>query len=159
MRKTFKNTIAVRAFSPGDIDFIYNGLKSLAEEENISDRFVMTKDDLFDRLFGRLILAEVLIAEIDGEKSGLLLFSETNRNFILFEKPGIYMHDLYVNPKHRNKGIGRKMIGELISIAKTRNLGRIDWVVLNDNEKGKMFYDKLNEAKIVDNIQYMRMLM
>lgn len=59
MRKKFQNTITVRASSPGDIDFIYNGLKSLAEEENISDRFIMTKDDLFDRLFGRLILAEV----------------------------------------------------------------------------------------------------
>lgn len=68
------------------------------------------------------------------------------------------MHDLYVYPEHRNKGIGRKMIGELMAIAKTRNLGRIDWVVLNDNEKGKLFYDQLKEAKIVDNIQYMRIL-
>ena len=68
----------------------------------------------------------------------------------------MYIHDIYVIPSFRGKGIGKAMINFLQSIAKERNLGRIDFVVLNNNSDGINFYKKFSNIKEVNYIKYMR---
>ncbi len=139
-----------------DIDFIYQSLVDMATEANIGERFHMTQTELEAVLFGERKLAEILIAEIQQTKVGLVTFSETNRNFTLFKKPGIYVHDLYVLPFYRNQKVATHLGNELKNIAKQRGYGRIDGVVLKSNQLGQQVFANIPEVLPVDYIQYMR---
>jgi GNAT superfamily N-acetyltransferase len=45
---------------------------------------------------------------------------------------------------HRKKGIGKLLFDEVLRIAKTKNVKRMDWQVLAWNEPGIQFYKKEN---------------
>ena len=50
------------------------------------------------------------------------------------------MEDLFVRPNFRSKGIGKALLKSLVKIAKERNCGRVEWVVLNWNKSAIDFY-------------------
>lgn len=91
--------------NPHNMDFIYNSLVELFTEAHVIKRFSQTKRSLLQILFSTHPGAEVLIAEIQNLSVGFALFSMTNRNFPLFDGPGLYLHDLYVKEHYRRKGI------------------------------------------------------
>ena len=63
-------------------------------------------------------------------------------------RPGIYLEDLYVRPAFRGNGIGKALLMRLIGLAKERRCSRVEWVVLNWNERAIKFYRSLGaEAK------------
>jgi GNAT superfamily N-acetyltransferase len=102
---------------------------------------VATEELLKKSLFGKRKVAEVMFAEIDGEKIGFVLFFHNFSTFL--GRPGIYIEDIYVKPEYRNKGIGRKLFGQIAKIAKERNCGRVEWWCLNWNQKSIDFYKSL----------------
>jgi len=148
----------IRLAQRTDAEFIYDSLLAMVEEEMIANRFSMTRNDLSEALFGKSAIAEALVAEMNDVQIGFLLFSETNRNFTVFSKSGLYIHDLYVMPSFRRIGIASRMMEEIKSIAKKRDYDRIDWVVLKDNDIGQVFYDAFPDVKNVDYIKYMRIV-
>jgi ribosomal protein S18 acetylase RimI-like enzyme len=96
------------------------------------------------------------LAFAGNEFAGLVLFSPTNRNFDVFERPGLYIHSLYVLKQFRRQGIAKKLIDKIKEIAKKENYGRIDWVTLKSNNVGAQFYQTIDDVKVVDYIDYMR---
>lgn len=138
-----------------DLDFIYQSLRDMAKEEGVLDRFSQTKHSLEKFIFHNQT-AEVMIAYQDTIPVGLVMFSVTHRNFNLFEKSGIYVHDLYVVPSFRHHGIATNLLSYLRKLAKERNLGRIDLVVFKDNLPAIKFYQTLHDMQEVDYIKYMR---
>lgn len=152
-----ESLISTRFANLEDLDFIYDALVELFTEACVIERFSQTKTSLSHILFSPQPAAEVLIAEIKHESAGFALFSMTNRNFPLFDAPGIYLHDLYVKKPFRRKGIATELINQLNTIAKIRQCTRIDWVLLKNNEAGHNFYKSIESAKPVEYIQYMRM--
>lgn len=88
-----------------------------------------------------------MIVEADSKPVGLVLFLHNFSTFI--GKPGIYIEDLYIKEEFRGMGIGRNIFEYLSNLAKERNCGRIDWVVLDWNPARK-FYEKMG-AVPVDN--------
>ena len=58
-------------------------------------------------------------------------------------KPGIYLEDLFILESHRGKGYGKKLLLQVIALAKQRNCGRVDWSVLNWNKPAIDFYESL----------------
>jgi GNAT superfamily N-acetyltransferase len=65
-------------------------------------------------------------------------------NFSTFlAKPGIYLEDLYVQPAHRNKGIGKAVLRHLARLAVERGCGRLEWSVLDWNAPSIGFYKSL----------------
>ncbi|XJR86112.1 GNAT family N-acetyltransferase [Elizabethkingia anophelis] len=59
------------------------------------------------------------------------------------EKAGLYLEDLFVEPAHRGKGYGKKLLVALAQIAKEKNCGRMEWSVLNWNKPSIEFYESL----------------
>ena len=50
----------------------------------------------------------------------------------------------------RSKGIGKKLLDKIISIAKERNYGRVEWSVLDWNESAIDFYKKIGAVPMND---------
>ncbi len=50
---------------------------------------------------------------------------------------------MFVDPDYRGKGIGKKLLLELVKIANERGYGRVEWAVLDWNEPAIQFYESL----------------
>ncbi|KAG8161355.1 hypothetical protein KVR01_009619 [Diaporthe batatas] len=55
--------------------------------------------------------------------------------------PGIYLEDLYVTPRQRNKGYGKLLLVTLAREVVAMGGGRLDWSVLRWNEPSIRFYE------------------
>lgn len=99
-------------------------------------------------LFGDKPEAEVLIAEYDQTPVGFALFFQNYSTFLA--RKGIYLEDLFVKPDYRSLGVGQKLLSALAEIAVQRNCGRLEWSVLNWNERAIQFYKSLGATPMSD---------
>jgi len=135
------NKIKIRPSTEADIPLIHSLIKEIAEYEKLSNEVVATEEKVRQTLFGEKSYAEVIIAEYENEPVGQALFFHNYSTFLA--QPGIYLEDLFVRPNFRGKGIGKELLKSLVKIAKQRNCGRVEWVVLNWNEPAINFYKSL----------------
>lgn len=143
----------IRSATPADLSLIASLIRDLAAYEKLSHavRFDLAK--LGEHLFGPRPMAEVLIAELDGEAQGFALFFH---NFSTFEgKPGIYLEDLYVRPEARGAGLGKALLQHLAALAIERDCARLEWSVLDWNAPSIAFYQSLG-ARMMDEWRIMR---
>ena len=61
-----------------------------------------------------------------------------------------FLDDLFVDPEHRGKKIGEKIISELKRISEKNKWGLIRWITRNDNKRAKSLYDKVSEKTTWD---------
>jgi GNAT superfamily N-acetyltransferase len=131
-----------------DLPLILSFIKKLAEYEKLAHIVVATEDPLRDALFGHRPAAEVILAYWDDEPVGFALFFHNFSTFL--GRRGIYLEDLFVDPPHRGKGIGKALLIHLAKIAKQRNCGRFDWAVLDWNKPSIEFYKSLGAVSLDD---------
>ena len=91
---------------------------------------------------------EAYVGKIDNKYVGYIIFFMTYSSILA--KPTLYIEDIFVLKEHRRKGLGQKFFNFIISIAKERDCGRIEWHVLDWNQPGIKFYEK-NYAKKLSN--------
>jgi GNAT superfamily N-acetyltransferase len=134
-------TINISPATPDDVPTILALVRELAEFERLLDQVRATEEQIRKALFGPRPYAEVLIARVDGEVAGFALFFHNLSTFLA--KPGIYLEDLYVRPKFRGGGCGASLLRRLATIAVERDCGRLEWSVLNWNQRAIDFYKSL----------------
>jgi GNAT superfamily N-acetyltransferase len=84
---------------------------------------------------------------LGDEPAGFAVFFH---NFSTFAgRAGIYLEDLFVEPKFRFKGIGKALLVHLAKLAQERGCARLQWAVLDWNEPAIRFYRKLG-AEVLD---------
>ena len=133
--------IGIRDARPEDIDTILAFIRALADYERLAHAVKADRDMLAQHLFGPRPMAEVLIAEREGEAVGFALFFH---NFSTFEaRPGIYLEDLFVLPQARGLGAGKALLARLASLAMERDCARLEWSVLDWNAPAIAFYRSL----------------
>ena len=136
-----KENLRIRSADINDTPIILKLIKDLSIYEKLSRQFNNNEELVKKYLFGEQKFAEVLIAEFDDHPVGFALFFHNYCTFV--GKPGIYLEDLFVQPKMRGKGIGKKLFLEIVKIAKDRNCGRVEWSVLNWNKSAIDFYKSM----------------
>ena len=136
-----------------DLPLILKLIKDLAEYEKLTHAVVATEEILRDSLF-RKRAAEVVIGYAGDEPAGFAVFFQTFSTFL--GVPGMYLEDIFVEPKWRRKGLGRQLLVHLAGIANDRGYGRVEWSVLNWNELAINFYKALG-AKPMDEWTVFRM--
>lgn len=141
------DNLKIRRAGRSDIPNILMLIKELAEYEKLLQEVVTTEKHLEEAIFGDKKFVEVLIAEFNGELAGQTIFFHNFSTFI--GRPGLYIEDLYVRPQFRGKGIGKALLNEVIKLAKERNCGRVEWVVLDWNQPAIEFYKSIG-AKAMD---------
>jgi GNAT superfamily N-acetyltransferase len=137
----------IRPATSADVPAIRQLILELAEYEKLLHEAQATDAALREHLFGTHPVAEVLIAEVEGQTAGFALFFKSFSTFV--GKPGIYLEDLFVRPSFRRRGIGRAFFEELMKLCRERGYGRLEWSVLDWNEPALAFYRSLG-AKPMD---------
>lgn len=138
--------LIIRNAKESDIQNIIGLIKELAEFEKLFHLVKITETDMKNVLFGENKFVQVLLAEYEGILAGQALFFNNFSTFL--GKPGIYLEDLYVKPDFRGKGIGKALLDKLISIAKEKNYGRVEWCVLDWNKSAIDFYKGLGAVEL-----------
>lgn len=139
---------AIRPARPGDCEAIHAMVRELAEFERLAHEHVATPDDLRSGLFGARPSAEAAIAEVDGEVVGFALLFPTFSTFL--GRPGLWLEDLYVRPAWRRRGIGRALLAHVAGLARARGCGRLEWAVLDWNERAIALYRSLGAVPLDD---------
>ncbi|MBI3420345.1 MAG: GNAT family N-acetyltransferase [Proteobacteria bacterium] len=135
------NPINIRRAESKDAGLIVQLIRELAEYEKLSHEVVATEEDICAQLFNPAPVAFALIAGLNNKPVGFCVYF---RNFSTFlARPGLYIEDLYVRPEVRGQGVGKKLLQELVRIAKENNYGRVTWSALNWNTPAINFYKSL----------------
>jgi GNAT superfamily N-acetyltransferase len=131
----------LRPATISDVPTILRFIRELAEFEKLLHEVEATEEKLRQTLFGADARAEVIIAERAGVAEGIALYFTSYSTFLA--KNGIYLEDLYVSPASRGQGIGTALLRRLAQIALDRGAGRLEWSVLDWNEKAIALYRKM----------------
>lgn len=132
------NDYKIRIAQIEDIPLILTFIKKLAKYEKMLYSVTATEERLLYSLFNRKI-GEVLIGEYNGTPVSYAIYFY---NFSTFDgKLGIYLEDIYVEPKYSRKGLGKIMLKKIAKIAVENNCDRIDWACLNWNKSAIEFYE------------------
>jgi GNAT superfamily N-acetyltransferase len=126
---------------PADVPVIVALIRELAEFERLLDHVTATEEAIRESLFGTQPRAEVLLARVAQEVAGFALFFHNYSTFL--GKPGVYLEDLFVRPRFRGTGCGQLLLRHLAALAVQRGCGRMEWAVLNWNQRAIDFYRKL----------------
>jgi GNAT superfamily N-acetyltransferase len=97
-------------------------------------------------LFSSVPRAEALLAELDGSAVGFALFFSSYSTFLT--RSGIYLEDIYVRPGARGRGAGRALLAAVAKVAVERGAGRLEWAVLDWNEKAIGFYEHVGAERL-----------
>jgi GNAT superfamily N-acetyltransferase len=131
----------IRPAEAADVRVILRLIRSLAEYEREPQAVTATEEDLLRDGFGARPLFHVVLAEWSGEPVGFAFYFF---NYSTWQgKPGLYLEDLFVEPKFRGYGIGKALLVHLAQIAVTRGCGRF---VLDWNEPAIRFYEKMGAS-------------
>lgn len=138
--------IAVR-ISPaaeGDVTTIHAMVNALADYLGLAHEVVASEDDLHDALFGKQPRAEVVLATVEGEAAGFALFYG---NYSTFRgQCGIHLEDLFVYPRWRGHGIGRRLLAHLAGLTVARGCRRLEWWVHVEDDRVVRFYEALGAS-------------
>ena len=138
-----------------DIPGILGLMRETAEFEKLTDIFKANEETLRNSFFGEHPAAHCLIAHTDSQPHVPVAYIMWFHNYSSFlDKRGLYLEDLYVQPAHRGKGVGKMALQHLAKLAIDQDCGRFEWVVLDWNQNAIDFYkhlgaDVLPEWRIV----------
>ena len=82
---------------------------------------------------------EAYIASVGQDIAGFALFFYSYSTWRA--KQGVWLEDLYVRPKFRRKGVGSALFNAILTQAKLRSAGRLEWPVLEWNTDAHRFYE------------------
>ena len=129
---------SVRAIRPEDVPAVVGLVRELAEYEKAPDEARMTEEQLATALFGDSPKLFGHVA-VDGDVVvGMALWF---LNFSTWRGThGVYLEDLYVQPRHRGTGLGKELLRTLAEVCVQHGYERLEWSVLDWNTPSIEFY-------------------
>lgn len=124
-----------------DLEQILELIKELAIHENMLEDVKCSVKDL-EQSFFENNYAKALSLKVDGKIIGYVMYFYTFSSF--WGLGGLYLEDIYIQKDYRKKGYAKAVFKYLAKICKEKNLKRLEWVCLNDNDLGINFYTALN---------------
>lgn len=131
--------INIRKGCNEDIPEALNLIKELAMYEKAPHEVEVDVEEMSINYRNKVF--DFFVAEIDGQIIGLALYYY---KYSTWKGKCIYLDDIIVTEKHRNKGIGKLLLQAVIQIAKEEKLRKIEWQVLKWNTPAIHFYKKFN---------------
>ncbi len=133
--------LRIRDAVQADLPKILQFIKDLAEYEKAPNEVVLSISDLDQSLFGANSQVYCLIAELENEVTGFAVWHLNYSTWL--GKHGIYLEDLYIDPKYRGQGHGKALLRKLAQICVERGYKRLQWWVLDWNQSAIDFYKSI----------------
>ena len=131
----------IRRVRESDLAAVVGLVHELAEYERAPLECQLTRRQLRRALFGPDPALFGHVAEVAGAVVGCALWF---LNFSTWEgSHGIYLEDLYVQPEHRGRGLGRGLLAALAAETCRSGYARLEWSVLDWNMTAIAFYQAL----------------
>ena len=144
--------LTIRPATPADVPQILAFIRDLATYEREPEAVHATEADLLRDGFGPEKRFDCLIAEL--KESGTTIpagFALYFHNYSTWRgHAGIHIEDLYVNPEHRGKGIGKALLTRVAAIAVAEGCSRLQWDVLEWNTPAIGFYEQMGAKMLMD---------
>jgi GNAT superfamily N-acetyltransferase len=135
------SALSIRRATARDATLILQLIRGLAEYERLAHQMEATVGQIRRHGFGRRRYFEALICRRGRTAIGFALYFFTFSTFV--GRPTLYLEDLFVLPEERGRGAGKALLSALARIAVRRGCGRLEWAVLDWNEKAFRFYRRL----------------
>jgi GNAT superfamily N-acetyltransferase len=133
---------------PADAEIMVSLVRELAEFERLLDEVRITPDDLRKHLFGTRPYCEAALVWVGEEAAGFALWFHNYSTFM--GRPGLYLEDLYIRPVFRGQGYGEALLKHLAALAVERGCARLEWSVLDWNQRAIGFYKSMGAAPMDD---------
>jgi GNAT superfamily N-acetyltransferase len=131
--------ITIRKGTEQDIPAALDLIKELATYEKAPNEVEVSVDEMKKDFANKVF--DFFVAELDNEIVGIALYYY---KYSTWKGRCIYLDDIVVTEKHRQKGIGMALIKALIKVAKQEKVRKLEWQVLKWNIPAIEFYKKLN---------------
>lgn len=130
------SNIKTRKIQTQDLTFVYN---SICELENEVLDFETFKEIFTENISNPKNL--YLIAEKENESLGFITFHTQN----LLHHCGLVgeIQEFFIDKKHRGKGVGRKLVDEIIKYSKQNNLKSIEVTTNKKRVENVAIYENL----------------
>lgn len=146
----------MRTAKRSDIPAIHNLMYEMAVFEKMTDVFQATHESLLKSFFSEHPSANCLVITTDKEPEQPIAYIMWFHNYSSFlDKRGLYLEDIYINPAHRQKGLGAWVLKQLAKKAIELDCPRFEWVVLDWNQNAIDFY-KHHGAEILEEWRIVR---
>jgi ribosomal protein S18 acetylase RimI-like enzyme len=131
--------LRIRSGNSEDCSAVLELIKELAVFEKAGNEVILTREQLESDAFGPKPIVEIFIAEYNQDIAGAALIYE---KYSTWKGRSVHLEDLIVKEKYRGLGIGSALFEYIIQLSKSRNYGRMEWQVLDWNDKAIKFYEK-----------------
>jgi GNAT superfamily N-acetyltransferase len=136
----------IRWVVESDLAAVVGLVYELAEFERVPQECQLTSEQLGEALFAPEPALFGHVAEVDGTVVGCALWY---LNYSTWKgSHGIYLLDLYVQPDHRSRGLGRSLLAALAAESTRRGLTGLEWSVLDWNRRAIAFYQALGAQPV-----------
>ena len=136
--------INIRQGQKADLPIILELIRELADYEKSLNQVTISLQQLERDGFNDHPLFAFLVAEQNEKIIGMALYYTTYSTWV---GQCLFLEDLIVTKKMRNKGVGSMLFKAIIKIAAEKNMNRLMWQVLDWNKSAINFYKK-HGAKI-----------
>lgn len=133
----------IRAGAEKDLPQVLELIKELAVFEKAAGEVEVTLDEMCNWGFGKNKLFDCFVLENESGIVGLALYYY---KYSTWKGKCLFLEDIIVTEKERNKGYGRLLFNEVIKIAKKEKVRRMEWQVLDWNRPAIEFYKKYNSG-------------
>jgi GNAT superfamily N-acetyltransferase len=128
----------IRPARPADVPLMLRMLCESAAEQGSPQAIAVSETDLLEDGFGGQPRFQSLIAEVDDAPAGMALYFFNYSTWV--SRIGLYLEDLYVDPKFRRSGVARALLERLTMIAREQGCRRMQWLVHRKNEAALRLY-------------------
>lgn len=146
------SAFSIRRARAGDEETIYNLLRDFADYEFRQDEYHLTPDIVRRDMLGERPVLSVALAFSGAEPAGIANWYWTYSSFAA--RRGLFIEDIYVQPKFRKQGLGRDFFSFLSAEALREGAARMDWMVLDWNEKAMEFYKRMGSRMVAEWITF-----
>ncbi|NRA67367.1 MAG: GNAT family N-acetyltransferase [Pseudobacteriovorax sp.] len=136
-----------RLATKGDIDLLFDMIRSLANHEGQLNSVLTKRENLLRDGFSDIPKFEVIIAQDNENVMGYI--SYTWRYSIWKAETFMQIDDVYVKSEYRGQNIGQKLMLKAQEICQSKGVSQIKWEVEQDNDRALKFYEGLGaESKV-----------